>query len=156
MKNRIKILGIAFMLIIGLGACEKAYLEPETRQTKAKSLTEDFKDGEAKEAPKDMITQGGWMITTFQWHNIENKDHFKGYVFYFLPDGTVEAVHNNVKDIGKWDLKDTSFRLNFGITRPLVELSTGWYFTREGNRKFMLKGMSPLDSNSQYVEFERL
>lgn len=157
MKNRIKIVGIAFMLIIGLGACERAYLEPEKSQPKTESVADDLKDVEATTALGDRITNGVWRIASFQWHNKENNDHFKGYVFYFLPNGTVVAVHYNTKDIGKWNRKGTLFRLNFGSERPLKELNNNrWYFIRESSDKFILKGLSPYDNSSQYVEFVRL
>jgi hypothetical protein len=154
MKDRVKILGIAFMLILGLGACEKTYLEPEQQQPKTESVQED--DTKDMDRPMYQITHGVWKITSFQWRLRENNDHFKEYTFYFLPNGTAVAVHGNIKEEGKWQKTGDVMRLSFGTLKPLRELNNNkWYFYRDGRNKFALKGLSPIDHKSEYVLFER-
>ncbi|MBA3972318.1 MAG: hypothetical protein H0X46_09285 [Bacteroidetes bacterium] len=155
MKSKIKLLGMAFMLIVGLGACEKTYLEPEIAAPKTEAVTDDTK--EVDEPINDRITNGVWRITSFQWHLREENNKFKEYTFYFLPNHVVIAVHGNVKEQGRWNRKNTLFQMNFGPERPLRDLNNSkWYFIREGKDKFVLKGLHPVNHSSQFVVFERL
>ena len=156
MKDKIKILGLAFMLIIGLGACEKAYLEPEKIDNKT-AVVEEPKEMDRGGFEGDRITNGVWRITSFQWHLRDNNLRFKEYTFYFLPNRMVVAVHGNIKEYGRWERSNGIMRLSFGSLFPLRQLNNNkWYFIRESKDKFVLKGLNPIDSKSAVVEFERL
>jgi hypothetical protein len=156
MENRIKILGIAFALVTGLAACEKTYIEPQ------KPVTEENKSMEGDIATVNRVdreiadmSQGVWHITSFQWHlRKEDNPHFMNYSFVFLKEGIVVAKHDGREEKGKWS-RQNLFRLVFA-TEPLKELNNDkWNFHREGQNKFILKGLSPYDNSSEIVVFER-
>ncbi|HEY0030425.1 MAG TPA: hypothetical protein VGC65_06685 [Bacteroidia bacterium] len=155
MINRIKILGIAITMIAGLAACEKTYMEPTptaAKQAQAKDSSNEEKSMERY----SRITTGSWKISKFQWHSNEINDHFKSYVFQFLPNGTAVATYDNISEKGKWSRGDAVFRLLFD-TKPLKELNNNrWHFLRENENIFTLKGVSPYDNSSSFIMFERL
>jgi hypothetical protein len=156
MEKNIKILGIAFAMVIGLAACEKTYMEPQKPVA-----TEDMKikEGVASKGAFDEetkeLTEGVWHITSFQWHlRKESNDHFDGYEFVFLKEGIVIAKSDAGEQQGKWS-RQNYFRLAFA-PQPLNELNNEhWYFRKESKNRFILKGISPYDDSSEFVVFER-
>lgn len=104
----------------------------------------------------DTITVGTWRVSYFIAGGDEDTSLFYGYVFTFLPDGTVSVTRPNLPvALGTWDEHDSDTRLDleFGISGLLEKLNEDWVVDRvEDDEIFLHELGSPLNQ----VEFARL
>ena len=146
MKKR-KIVGIALgailIGIVGFYSCEKTYVEPISPPTTT------------LEEPFTIIAPSGWRVTSFQWHDRSDNSHFISYVFQFNSDGSIMAVHNDIREYGKWSKQNNILDISF-VTKPLNELNCNWTIIDHTATTLVLKGLSPYDNSSEYLELERV
>lgn len=144
--KKTKLIGFALLAIVigvvGFYACEKTYVEPEAPV-------------EILESPKLVLAPGIWKISSFQWKNKEPNTHFDSYMFIFNKNGTIEAIHGNIKQYGKYTKRENILGIRF-LEQPLTELNNGWEIIDHTSSSLALKGLSPEDHSSQYLEFEKV
>lgn len=144
--KKIKLIGFALSVVIigavGLYSCEKTYVEPATST-------------EMLESPGLVLAPGTWKITSFQWKDREVNDHFASYMFIFNKNGTIYAVHENIKESGKYSKTGNILGIRF-MEQPLTELNNGWTIVDHTATSLTLKGLSPEDNSSEYLEFEKV
>lgn len=144
--KRTRIIVFAFVAIVigvvGFYACEKTYVEPSSPT-------------EILEAPKLVLAPAIWKITSFQWKNKSDNAHFVSYLFIFNQDGTIDAIHDNTKQYGKFSKKENILGIRF-LEQPLFELNNQWTIINHTTVSFTLKGLNPEDSSSEFVIFEKV
>ena len=86
-----KVLIAALIVIAGFASCEKSDLKPEAPLVKM-------------EESSPIVEQAIWRIASFQWHNRENNDHFKDYIFRF--DAQIPPHHP------RWLVKESFHTVN--------------------------------------------
>ena len=144
--KKTKLIGIALVAVliaaVGFYSCEKTYVEPVTPT-------------EITDGSKLVIAPAVWRVTSFQWKDRENNGHFISYTFQFNPEGTIEAVHNHVKEYGKWSLKNNNIlQINFEAD-ILLELNNNWTIKDHTSTSMNLRGLSPYDDSSEYLLLEK-
>ena len=79
---------------------------------------------------EDVLTQGTWKVGYINEGNDEDTSLFYGYVFTFLPDGTVTVDRPNIAQApGTWNEHDdnTRLELDFGQSGLLERLNEDWF-----------------------------
>ena len=137
-----KILFGALIVIAGFASCEKSDFKPEGPVSKM-------------EESSPIVEVATWRIASFQWHNKENNDHFKDYVFRFNTDKSITAIHHSTEAYGKWDKRGNFMKIQF-MTHPLTELNNSWTIVSHTRNSLVLKGLNYYDHSSELVEFERV
>lgn len=144
--KKTKLIGIALVVIligvVGFYSCEKTYVEP--------SIATEITDGS-----KLVLAPAVWRVTSFQWKDKESNNHFISYTFNFNPDGTVEAIHNHIKEYGTFVKKNNNIlELKFAGD-PLLELNNNWTILEHTSTSMNLKGLSPYDTSSEFLVMEK-
>jgi hypothetical protein len=142
-----KIIGFVLVAVLigiaGFYSCEKTTPEPSASPN---VITE---------KPMMIIAPGTWEVTSFQWHDKSDNDHFKEYTFQFNPGGLIVAYHNHVEEHGKWEKRNNILQLIFDI-QPLNELSNNWTIVSHTAYSASLRGLSPTDDSSEFLTIEQV
>lgn len=112
MKNRIITIGIALLMAASYSSCKKDNAAPVAN---ARTLNE------------HIMTNGKWMVTSFEVNGVEHNDFYTPYTFRFLADGMVIASGGGREVAGKWSMNTVkdhqSMQMDFGTTDPFNLLS---------------------------------
>lgn len=133
----------ALITIGGLYSCEKTDINPASPSTVI------------MEQPMLVLAPGMWRITSFQWHDREDNNHFISYTFQLNVEGSITAVHNNIVEHGKWSKKNDILEIDF-VSDPLTELNCNWKIISHSVNSIDLKGLSPYDNSSEYLSVEKI
>jgi hypothetical protein len=90
---------------------------------------------------KDTITTGTWRVSYFSENGDEDTSLFYGYVFTFLPDGTVSVTRPSLPVApGTWNEHDNNTRLDleFGLAGLLERLNEHWVVASVDDSVFLL------------------
>jgi hypothetical protein len=146
MKTTLKIAGLAILLSLGLGACEKEYVTPGGVDETEKMLSEPVR-----------LENTDWHIVSFQWHNRIPNDHFTEYKFHFGTYGNIFARSRNDINVGRWGLYNRAeVHLNFRDQDPLKELNNKWKVSEFSRYHMVLKGNDPVDGSSEFIVMKRI
>jgi hypothetical protein len=144
MKNRIIIIGIALLTAAGFSACEKENSAPVY----------------STQAPGFPLTNGKWVVESFEVNGAEHNDFYTPYSFDFKPGGIV-LVKGTAKEVnGRWSMGANagyqSLQLDFGDTDPFSLLNnTNWKVLSLSPRMLVMKG-SRGDDGSEYLTLRKL
>jgi hypothetical protein len=136
MKTKIKLLGIAAMLIIGGTACEKEEnLSPSTVQT---------------QQPSSSFTEGSWKISRYELSGVQH-DWFANYGLEFKQDGSVIVRGSDPLVKGTWSKREgpkTNYlSLQLGERDPFNMLNHGsWTIVKESATSIELSSRRGDDS----------
>ena len=131
----------ALLTFIGFYSCEKTYVEPISPTT--------------MERPTLVIAPGGWRISSFQWHDRSDNPTFLNYTFTFNTDGSVTALHSNIREYGRWSRGHSTLRIAFERD-PLNELNNVWTIVTHTENSAELRGLSPIDNSSEFLLLSKL
>lgn len=144
--KKTRLIGFVFIAITigiaGFYACEKTYVEPNAPT-------------EILESPKLVLAPAIWKITTFQWKNKSDNNHFVSYSFIFNQDGTIDAIHDNIKEYGKYSKQENVLAIRF-LELPLAELNNKWTISDHTTIGMTLRGLSPDDNSSEFLMLEKV
>lgn len=131
MKNRIITIGIALLMTAGYSSCKKDAAAPVVTNTR--TLNE------------HIITNGKWVVTSFEVNGVEHSDFYTPYTFRFMPGGLVVVSGSGKETTGKWSMSTVkdhpSLQADFGTTDPFNLLSNSdWNITKINNWEVEMKG----------------
>jgi hypothetical protein len=134
MKNQIKLLGIALLLVIGGSSCKKEENVIVNKQQPGKNLT-----------------NGGWVVTSYQLGGMEHADFYNGYTFTFEDNGTVPVLGTDPSLTGRWSTTTMNnwenLSLDFGTRDPFSLLNHSyWKITSQSMGKIELRSTRGDDS----------
>ena len=86
MKTSLKLTGLALMLALGFGACEKDYVTPGGVDEQSEAMLKE----------PVQLESSTWHIVSFQWHNREPNNNFDSYMFSFGKYGNIYARHQHI------------------------------------------------------------
>jgi hypothetical protein len=143
MKNQIKTLGIALLMVAGLGACKKDYPFPTPKPT------------------TQVVTQGVWKVASMQENGTEFRDKFAQYEFRFEKTGLAIAWDSSVKNEGKWwsgyDRDHYAFVLTFNTNNDLLQkVSSNWTIVKQSPSVIELKDFTDDSDGTEYLMFRKL
>jgi hypothetical protein len=143
MKNSIKTMGIALMMVAGLSACKKDYPVPTPRPTAT------------------VATSGVWMVASMQENGVEYKDKFATYQFRFEKSGLAVAMDRNVKNEGKWSSGATRERVSFVMQwhdnhELLRRLSSDWTVVKQTPTTLEMRDISNDADGQEYLLLKKL
>lgn len=70
-------------------------------------------------------------------------------------DGSITAIHHEIKELGKWSKSGNILKIEFR-QELLDELNCDWTIVEHTSDKLVLKGLSPYDYSSQFLELEKV
>lgn len=118
------------------------------------------------EEVENIVINGKWEITYFFDTDKEETDKYTGYVFQFLPSGSLVANDGPASVSGAWSVidriksNDNSDDLGFNIsftTAPLLdELSDDWELISATNTKIELRHISGGNGGTDLLTFEKI
>ena len=107
---------------------------------------------------KEILTSGTWRVTYF-FDDKDETNHFTGYTFTFLNNGTVTASNNITTVNGTWntgtDDSNNKLYLNFVSNTTFEELNEDWHVIEKLNNKIRLEHISGGSGGTDYLTFEK-
>ncbi|MDR3714942.1 MAG: hypothetical protein P4L51_19185 [Puia sp.] len=109
-----------------------------------------FIQQQEQKAALNIITNGVWVVNSYQANDTDVTASFAGYVFQFKSDGTVTGTRNDSSTQGVWSANIStrqiisSFPAN--APAPLGRLDASWTITDSGDT--YVKASSPESSDS--------
>ena len=104
------------------------------------------------------IQQGAWRITYFNDSDNDQTNHYTGYTFQFISNGTVTATNNGSNLSGTWsngnDDSTAKLVLNFSVN-PFAELNDDWHVTQQTSTIIKLEHVSGGNGGTDYLTFEK-
>jgi hypothetical protein len=144
MKNRIIILGITLLTAAGFSSCEKEDPAPVYYNAPASS----------------QISNGRWMVASFEVNGVEHYDFYKPYVFHFKERGIVVANGAGKEITGSWSMKpfdgQQAMQLEFGSQEPFNMLnSSNWKIVSISPTKIEMTGTRG-DDGTQSLTLQKI
>lgn len=104
------------------------------------------------------FTQGQWIVELFQENATVETSNFRGYLFTFNSDGTVQAKKDNSTVAGTWSTVKGGAHMKFEISftsDPLIKLNEDWEVKSETNTSLKLEHVSGGNGGTDYLTFGR-
>jgi hypothetical protein len=118
------------------------------------------------EEVENIVTNGKWQITYFFDTDGDETDKYTGYVFQFLPSGSLVANDGPASVSGAWsvadqnesndDSDDLDFNISFTTAPLLDELSDDWEIISATNTKIELRHVSGGNGGTDILTFEKV
>ena len=152
MKSNIRTIAATFLLIAGIYACNK---ENNPSYSSQNTSSESRKGGLMLKA----LFTGKWVVTDFTIDRKPQASDFKGYVFTFYKNGTVQAMKGWSNVGGMWmnaaNDNPSEFILNFYDTPVFLQLDAEWHILVLDERVFEMQYVSRT-GGSKWIRFEKL
>lgn len=111
------------------------------------------------------VMNGTWRISKFIDSGDDETNHFTGYNFNFMDDGSVSAQNGNNTYNGTWSVtnsnsnddssNDLDFNLHFNLTNDFEDLNDDWDFISQSSTKIELIDVSGGNGGTDYLTFEK-
>ena len=111
------------------------------------------------------VESGTWIITSFIDSGTDETNYFTGYIFTFYSSGVLNANNGTNNYDGTWSISDSSsdddsqddleFNINFNLTNEFEELNDDWDFISHTSTKIELIDISGVNSETDYLTFEK-
>lgn len=145
MKNQIISIGVAVLMAVGLGSCQKDSVKPVLPIQPVKY--------------SNPIMNGKWVVSSFEINGAEHTDFYTPYIFSFKDGGVVAAAGSGKEVNGKWSMgavgDHQSMSLDFGDVDPLNLLNnTDWQIGTQSATTLVMKGTRG-DDGTESLTFKK-
>jgi hypothetical protein len=149
MKSIIKWMNRTGFIILSLliGSCE---IDPSPNSTQIETI-------------QNEATSGLWIISKFEDSGKDETNDFAGYVFVFLPSGSVTATKGGTIYSGNWSITNSSgsnssqddldFNIFFNLTNEFEDLNDDWEIVSHSSTRIELKDVSGGSGGIDYLTF---